>query len=93
MKVDTWECSVGLHYQMVLLSEVVQSLSNIQFSQEQKCKSFRLNVRLCACCITLLEARSTFGTFQSVRCRFSCFCTQLTAHCLFNILPLLVYWF
>lgn len=52
---DVSEWNVGLHYQMVLLSEVLQSLSNIAFSEELKCKSFRLHVRLCAECLWSLS--------------------------------------
>lgn len=85
MRADIWECSVQPHYQMVaFIRRTAICSSNIRFSQEAKCKSFRLNVRLCACGITLLEARSAFSASQSVPHRFFCFSIWLTSSSIFH---------
>lgn len=79
------ECCVQPHYQMVaFIRRTAIRSSNIRFSQEAKCKSFRLNVRLCACGMTLLEAGSAFATSRSVPDRFFCFSIWLTSSSIFH---------
>lgn len=85
MRADICECSVQPHYQMVaFIRRTAICSSNIRFSQEVKCKSLRLNVRLCACGITLLEARSASAASQSVPDRFFCFSIWLTSSSIFH---------
>ena len=55
----------------------------------------RLNVRLCACCITILEAGSAFSSSAECTgvCVYRLFCIFYLARRLFNISSVLVNWF